>query len=121
MTKVILSAPAEYAGLSKDEKTEICNGCGAKGGIPVPNSFLGLDISEACNIHDYMYYIGETWQDKKFADNEFLKNLLTIIHDVEYWDSFDPIREAEAFAYVTVVRQWGDDAYVADKNIKAKS
>jgi|LGOV01.1.fsa_nt_gb hypothetical protein len=43
---ITLSAPTTYTELSPEQKKEICNGCGAKGGwIKVPN-FL---FKASCN------------------------------------------------------------------------
>jgi hypothetical protein len=46
---------------------------------PVPNFLLGLDIKEACCIHDFMYGVARTERDRINADKIFLKNLLVII------------------------------------------
>ena len=35
-------APITYWELSPEEKKEICNGCGAKDGLKVPDTFLGI-------------------------------------------------------------------------------
>lgn len=111
MRIVELSAPREYILLTREQRKEICNGCGAKGGIPIPDSFLFLDISEACNIHDFRYWIGGTQEDKDIADEEFLDNLLTIIQDVNFFDELDHIREVEAHIYYIAVKEWGDEAF----------
>ena len=63
-------APITYWELSPEEKKEICNGCGAKDGLKVPDTFWGLNMEEACNIHDYMYSTGKTHYDKLFADRK---------------------------------------------------
>ena len=120
MNKVILEVPIGYEDLTQIEKQFICNGCGAKGGIPVPNSFLGLDISEACNIHDYEYFIGGTKRDKDLADERFLRNLRAIIDGVMFYDDFDFIRHTEADLYYKAVVLWGDDSFVYEKNKKVK-
>jgi len=116
-----LSAPIEYTILTAEGKAEICNGCGAKGGIPVPNTMYGLDISEACNIHDFRYYIGETWEDKVFADMEFLKNLYAIIEHETWFGWVEKLRKIRAEEYVLAVKLWGDDAYRAGKGLKPKA
>jgi hypothetical protein len=112
-----LSAPKTYTELSPKEKKEICNGCGAKGGIPVPNTFYGLDISEACNIHDFRYYVGTTWDDKVFADMEFGKNLDAIIDEKTWFNWLKKLRKIRAREYVLVVKLWGDNAYRAGKGL----
>lgn len=120
MSKIVLYAPYAYTQLTPQEKSEICNGCGAKGGIPVPRTFYGLDISEACNIHDYRYFMGETWDEKRFADDEFLKNLNSIIDSTNSFKFLTALRKMRAYEYVTAVRLWGDKAFQAEKGIKAK-
>ena len=52
-----LIAPANFWTNSPSNISKYINGCGGSGLTSklVPNSLLGLDISEACAIHDYMY------------------------------------------------------------------
>ena len=73
-----LFKPKGYSALSADEKAKICNGCGSKGlgGWLVPETVWGLNITDCCNIHDYMYSQGATLQDKEYADRIFLNNLV---------------------------------------------
>lgn len=118
---ILLSAPEQYTMLTCDEKANICNGCGAKGGISVPNTFYGLDISEACNIHDFRYFMGETWPDKEFADKEFHNNLIAIIEHETWFNWLANLRKVRALEYVTAVRLWGDNAYRAGKGLKPRN
>ncbi len=74
-----LYAPDSYWKATDEEKAAVCNGCGAKGGIKVPDSFLGLEIKKACNIHDWMTEEGQTLGDFLFAAVMFLANLAAII------------------------------------------
>ena len=76
-----LFKPQGYKALTAAEKSKICNGCGSKGlgGWLVPDTIYGLNISEACNIHDWQYSQGATLQDKEYADRIFLNNLVRII------------------------------------------
>jgi len=73
-----LFKPEGYKALSAVEKSRLCNGCGSKGlgGWLVPDSVWGLNITECCNIHDYMYSQGATLADKEYADTIFLNNLV---------------------------------------------
>lgn len=82
-----LYAPKEYWKLSFESKREICNSCGASSALFdfVPDNIYGLDISECCNIHDYMYHIGETIEDKFEADRVFLNNLIRIVDKNTSW------------------------------------
>lgn len=115
-----LSAPKSYTRLTPEQKKEICNGCGAKGGTPVPNTFYGLDISEACNIHDFRYYEGETWEDKTYADMEFESNLYAIIEEETWFRWLKKLRKIRAAEYVLAVKLWGDKAYRTGKNLKPR-
>lgn len=108
-----LYAPISYWEATEEEKNEICNGCGAKNGLDVPDTFYGLDISAACMIHDWMYHIGSTLADKLFADAIFRLNLSLIIDDSNKWynKALAPLRHSRAGKYYTAVALWGDTAY----------
>lgn len=59
----------------------IINSCGSKGigDKIVPDSILGVCITPACQIHDFDYFVGQTFEDKKNADRRFLENMRKII------------------------------------------
>ena len=80
--KAILYAPESYSRLSEAEKKKVCSGCGTKGigAKLVPDSLFGVNITEACNIHDYMYYIGALIEEKQSADRAFLNNMVRLIN-----------------------------------------
>lgn len=119
--KVKLYAPPEYWALSEDAKKEIVNGCGpAKFGYLVPDSLCGLDITPVCNIHDYMYHIGETLEDKKLADRAFLNNLIRLIDVKTQWWVLKQIRLRMAYVYYTAVKRFGGPAFWAGKNSDAE-
>ena len=63
-----------YEDLTQEEKEEICNGCGGKGGIVTPPHAIFFETS--CNHHDYGYYKGTTEKDRKRCD----KNLRTAMN-----------------------------------------
>ena len=117
--KVVLDAPPDYYSLTPKQKKKICNGCGPKnpkyfGGHVIPDNLYGISISEACNIHDYMYYIGKTIKDKNEADRVFLNNMLRIIDSVQYpwwlrWLKW--LRQKSAWKYYEVVSNLGDIAF----------
>lgn len=79
--KVELYAPPDYWRLSPEQKKAFCNGCGPKSLFVdlVPDHPLGEDFSEPCNIHDYMYAMGKTHDDKVVADRVFLNNMTRVI------------------------------------------
>ena len=113
-----LYAPEEYWKLSSGMKKLICNGCGAGSAMFdfVPDSIYGLDISEACNIHDYMYHIGKTIEDKLEADRVFLNNIIRIIDANTSWKWFRRRRKKIAYLYFDAVSKWGGPAFWEDKN-----
>lgn len=117
-----LYAPNEYWLASKKERANICNGCGAKKGLNVPDTFYGLCVKEACNIHDWMYHFGKTKADKLFADAMFRLNL-TILIDEHYENHpsilsgfLTPLRHSRAAKYYFAVAKWGDSAYWLEKH-----
>ncbi|RLA77503.1 MAG: hypothetical protein DRG78_17305 [Epsilonproteobacteria bacterium] len=113
--KIIIFAPANYRKLDIAQKKAICNGCGAKGGVTVPSTFYGLDISEACNVHDFMYSVGTTAEDKDSADRTFLNNMTRIITARSNW-FLKPLRLRRAKTYYQAVHYFGGSAYWDNKN-----
>ena len=110
-------APISYWELSPAEKEQLCNGCGAKNGLKVPGTFWGLNIEEACDIHDYMYYIGKTHYDKLFADAIFRLNLTVIIDSKESFlnRTLNLFRHHRAGKYYIAVAKYGNSAFWVDK------
>ncbi|MBU0665364.1 MAG: hypothetical protein KJ990_12585 [Proteobacteria bacterium] len=111
-----LFAPELYWSLTPEIRTEICNGCGlalAKFDF-VPNHIYGLCISDACNIHDYMYHVGETLADKEEADRVFLNNMLRLIEAGTGWLKI--FRRRRALKYYEAVTAFGGPAFWSGKN-----
>ena len=110
-------APITYWELSPEEKKEICNGCGAKDGLKVPDTFWGLNMEEACNIHDYMYSTGKTHYDKLFADAMFRLNLTVIIDAKETFKDklLSIFRHYRAGTYYIAVAKYGNSSFWKDK------
>lgn len=103
-----LAAPASFWRLNCRDRSRICNGCGPSGNIIldafawlIPDSILGLDISEACNIHDYCWEIN---MPVKHADNLFLDNMSSLI-DATGGMLASP-RHVMAFHYWLAVKVW---------------
>lgn len=71
-----LIAPIEYWLAKPDQLADTVNGCGSKTSAHVPDILLGLDITEACNIHDWMYTYNNNNRTK--SDEIFLQNLLKL-------------------------------------------
>lgn len=94
------------------------NGCGTTGwkGKLVPDRLWFLSISEACNIHDFMYIVGETLEEKQLADRVFLNNMLRIIDAHGGWYFIQARRRRLAFVYYSAVDSFGGPAFWKDKN-----
>lgn len=112
-TRKNLLVPKAYLESRQSELDEITNGCGPAGWKVdlVPDSMYGLSIAEACNIHDFSYYIGETTEDKEFADKAFLENLNTIIDNKGGNRLIVWLRKRRAKTYYLAVSKFGDDAF----------
>jgi hypothetical protein len=115
MKKLVLFAPEQYNKLTPEQKKRLCNGCGAKGGISVPNTFYGLSMKECCNIHDFMYSKGRSLEDKNKADRVFLNNCVRTITAKSSW-ILKPLRLARAKEYYLAVKYFGADAFWSGKN-----
>ena len=115
-----LIVPVSYKQASKKLKKKICGGCGPGkwGDYFVPDNLLGLDITEACNIHDWMYHCGETLEDKIKADRIFMKNMVALIvqkswFDPYKWKRLTKARLKLAAIYYRAVDEFGEDAFLA--------
>jgi len=105
-----LAAPPGYWRLTPEEKEKICNGCGAKSALVdfVPDTIWGLDISEACNIHDYCWHVAEpTWQAFHDANRLFLDNMLRLINRLTRWSWMRWLRRKRALKYYQAVEEFG--------------
>lgn len=103
-------APNSYWEASEEQRAKVCNGCGAKGGTKVPNTMWGLNIKQACNIHDWMFENGATLADFYFSNAVFIMNLaLIIVENGSKW--LAPLRLARATKYFLAVQELGQDAY----------
>lgn len=115
-----LIAPQSYLDADPEVIAVLVNGCGPGGWKVdlVPDELLGLDISEACNIHDFMYTIGTCEADKKEADETFRKNLYTLIDQstgfIESIIKYDRMLKADA--YYEAVHLFGNSAFWTGKN-----
>lgn len=112
-----LYAPQEYWQASPELLRDICNGCGTKGiGAIVPDTIYGVDITAACNIHDWMYFVGSTITDKEEADRVFLNNMLRIIDSNGGWNWLQKLRVRRAYVYYQAVHIFGGPAFWKGKN-----
>ena len=94
------------------------NGCGPSGWLDlvVPDEFFGVDVSFACQVHDWMYYTGRSWDDKIRADIAFLHNLLTIALE-DYYEISDykrVQRMRRCYTYFRAVERYGHYAFISE-------
>ena len=105
--------PKSYQLASRAERKKHCNGCGPKGyDWFIPDNLLGINITECCNIHDWMYTYGTTLEDKNWADYTFLINMrIAINNPLSKWKQLQKYRKELALFYYTMVKKHGDEAF----------
>lgn len=115
-----LYIPISYTKASEEEKNEVCNGCGAKDGFSVPNTFWGLLIVEACQIHDWMFHKGKTLGDYYFANVMFFWNMTAIVINGSNWFTMFIRMERALKYFLGVMFKSGKKAYWVDKEENQK-
>ena len=112
--------PTGYEKLTASQKRLICNGCGAAWRIDVvPDNILGLDITEACNIHDYSWFVAKpTWDDFHRANIMFLDNMLELISTGTRWWWLKWARRNRAMTYFNAVEEFGRKIFADEKGLK---
>ncbi|HBD18665.1 MAG TPA: hypothetical protein DC063_00190 [Arenimonas sp.] len=83
----------------------------------MPDTIYGLRVTAACDIHDYMYFIGDGIEDKDAADRVFLNNLLRLIAAGTRWDWLRRLRALRARTYYAAVCAFGGPAFWHGKNL----
>ena len=110
--------PCNYFLASTSDLKKICNGCGSKKSPKWMTKFLdklcGVDLTPACDIHDWMYQYGVNYEDKAYADNIFHNNMNAIIDDGTWVLKF--IRRRIADEFYLAVKEFGNDAFWSNKN-----
>jgi hypothetical protein len=114
-----VKAPIGFYRLRKNNPEKfmaICGGCGPGqwGDYFVPDTLWGLSIKLACEIHDYMYHVGKTAEDKFRADSMFLQNMIALIWRGSNWFTF-PLRVLRAAKYYVAVARYGDNAFKGEE------
>ena len=71
----------KFKDLTPDEKQEICNGCGPKGGFKVPD----FVFKESCDHHDYNYFLGYKEKHRKKADSQFYEAIKDQINNYQLY------------------------------------
>lgn len=114
----ILYAPESYWSATPEIKAIVLNGCGPGGWKVdlVPDTIWLLDVSPACDIHDWMYACGATIADKDEADRTMLNNCLRLIQAAGGWWPLPMLRRQRAKIYYLAVKYFGGPAYWSGKN-----
>lgn len=101
-----LKAPDRYWLLTQKEREKMLNQCGPDGplNLLIPNHLMGADISESCNIHDFMYIKAESKSDLREADRVFLDNMMTQVENGSKFSRFG--RKMLAYFYYGAVRAY---------------
>ena len=101
----ILKAPLIWWQLPQSAKECVTGGCGpgGLGDYLVMDSFFGLSIFDACQIHDFMWHIGDTEEDRQIADKTFLDNMKTLIRAAHSGFILKALRMAKAYCYYWAV------------------
>ena len=114
-------------GLRLEDSITCSNGCGTdqtniyaeKLGVN-PSTLLGVDIEDACAIHDWMYVshtklpeIKASEEHRKYSDELFLTNMNRVLehHGKDSYAFKRWIRRQIAFLYYGIVRKFGSSAY----------
>ncbi len=114
-----LWAPESYKKASAYERNLVVNGCGSAGAKIkfVPNTVYLLSIIHACYIHDWMYHVGKTEEDKREADRVFLNNMNRIVEDANSHRYLEWLRKRRVKKYYFAVKYAGGPAYWDPKNL----
>ena len=115
-----LLAPQSYWDASEEELDKYTGGCGPGklGDYLVPDTMLGESVFLACQIHDWMYYVGTTLEDKKWSDLLFLLNMTILIDDGEL---LDVARLRTVMTYYEAVSYCGEEAFEDDRDYPKNS
>lgn len=113
-----LYAPESYTRASVEVRLAVVNGCGPGGWKfdLIPDTIWFLDVSAACNIHDWMYQAGATIADKDEADRVLLNNLLRLIETAGGLWIIRRLRRNRAWVYYQAVARFGGPAFWSGKN-----
>lgn len=113
-----LFAPRSYWSAPPDVVDAVTAGCGP-GGFGdwlVPDTLWGLSIRPACRIHDWMYHVGATIEDKDEADRTLMNNMIRIIRARTNFVLLGLLRMRRARTYYFFVKEFGGPAFWNRKN-----
>jgi len=93
-------------------------GPGGIGDILVPDRIYGLDVSDACRIHDwyYRFHPSNSPDGRLEADSIFKNNLLRIVKAKSKNKIIRWLRVRRCRTYYSLVRFGGGPAYYEDRN-----
>lgn len=104
-----LLAPVSYLQASRAEIEARTNGCGPEGWrgdiVADLDSLAGLDISDPCRVHDWMYGEGGSDDDRLTADIMLYLNIAALV--LRAGGPLAPVRMAGAAAMYLAVRAGG--------------
>ena len=97
-------------------------GPGGVGDYLVPDTMWGLDISEACRIHDWFYRFcpDRSAKAKAFADSLMLHNCLAIVDEKSNSWILWQLRKVRCHTYHFMVRKFGQGAWDEARSIRDK-
>jgi len=114
--EVYLYCEYDYETVPQEERDSVCNGAGPRNfGWLVPDTIYGLSITEAANIHDWMYHCGAKEEDRVRADTVFLNNMIRLISAKKQWGWVKKLRLMRANKYYWAVSKFGGPAFWANK------
>jgi len=93
----------KYSDLTEEQKSKICNGCGAKGGWFKAPNFL---FKASCNQHDFYYWRGGEENDRKYADDMFYKYMKKDCAESKWYEKIS--HYLIAYLYYKAVRFFGE-------------
>ena len=79
----------------------------------VPDTLYGESIFIACQIHDWMYWVGRTLEDKRIADFVFFINMVSIV-GIDGW--FGIFRLWRCGTYYYAVAKAGEKSFLVGKD-----
>ena len=116
--KGVLYAPKSFLLATEQQLINMCNGCGAAdSSFRPPKRVYGTLIVYACIIHDWMYGVGCTTEDKVEADEVFHDNMgILIERDSVKWHKPTALQHRRALKYYLGVKYGGSAAFWAGKH-----
>jgi hypothetical protein len=120
LTREGLACPQSFLDAPDELRRAVVNGCGAANAKFdfIPDAIYCMPIRPACDIHDWMYSVGRSAEDKDESDRTFLNNMLRLVETRRgLLDRLlKPFRRRRALKYYEAVVAFGGPAFWAGKN-----